>query len=201
MTNNIPDLNFFLQKGIMLDAQQGFADAFNRLLFVLQNIKGDGITIYSSCSADGLITFSALNPSGVVLHPRPFDLDFSDPQVIAVKNAIVTTASMSAGDEYPVFRVFYFPTPATIPCSGVPTPAILWYLMTQRETDLIAGDGGDCMLSVDPDNDDPNHLLFRIPLYKLDISAKTTDEGESAVTTYSYSVACDLRGSTLVRLS
>lgn len=199
MTNNIPDLNFVLQKGIMLDAQQGFADAFNRLIFAIQNIKGDGITIQSVCSADGLITFSALNPSGIVHHPRPFDLDLSDPQTITVRNAIVTTGYMVSGDAYPVLRLSQFPDPDPIALADITDSSFtLWYLMTQVESELISQDGTNCKLSVDPDADDPDHLLFRIPLYIINVVSTPDEEGNGE---YSYAVVSDLRNSTLVRLS
>ena len=200
MTNNIPDLNFFLQKGLMLDAQQGFADAFNRLLYVLQNIKGDGITIQSVCSADGLITFSMLNPSGVVHHPRPFDLDLSDPQTITVRNAIVPTGYMVGSDTFPVVRVIQFADPDPISCAvlSAGSDLTLWYLMTQVESELAAQNATNCKLSVDPDADDPDHLLFRLPLYIINVTSVPDEEGSGP---YQFVVKMDLRNSTPVRLS
>lgn len=198
MRNSVPDLNFHLEKGVMLDAQPGFADCFNRLVFMVQNMGGDDLTVQSSCSPDGRITFSAVR---IRTTPQPFDIDMSDPQKIAVRNAIVTTGFMISGDTFPVMRVSQFTAPAPIACADVPTGAgnfVLWYLVTQVESELIAQTATNCKLSIDPDTDDPDHLLFRKPLYMLSITARPNGEGEGE---YRYAIVADLRNSTLVRLS
>lgn len=138
----------------------------------------------------------SLGPSTVL--PQPFDLDRSDPSQIAVTRAIITTGFMVSGDTFPVMRTSVFADPSPIACSSAPYGSfVLWYLVTQIESELIAQTSTNCMLSVDPDGDDPNHLLFRKPLYQLTI---TTTEGPEG-TLYGYTVLADLRNSTLVRLS
>ena len=192
-----------IRSSLAIGAQKGFARSLNLLYDIVESIEGeDGVEIVKSGTRWKVrLSQSDVQYDDRVLNkPQPFDLDKSDENLIAVKSAVVTTGYMVGDDAYPVLRVLQFHVPAPIECSSAPDAGefTLWYLMTQVESELASESGANCKLSVDPDADDPNHLLFRKPLYVLNMTERPDSEGNGR---YHYVVVMDLRNSTLVRLS